>query len=316
MCTAIGLILGLGLVSGAFFRDMDRAHDRITGSSTVIPSPYGDIEYSESGDGPAVLVCHGSGGGFDQGKLIAQMLLGDEFRMIVPSRFGYLRSSLPESASFDDQADAYVYLLDELGLDQVAVLAFSHGGPSALLLAALHPDRVSSLTLVSCGVASSSVEDQAQANTQGAMLAAIFQRDLAYWSITSIFRKQFLNLLGATDSVISDLSADQRRSIDEFIDGMNPVSLRGPGAMFDNQAAMPNERIEAISAPTLVVHAVDDTLQIFDNAEYAAAMIPNAELLRFESGGHLVLLIEQETVSAAVQEHIGEHLETSPVVNP
>lgn len=308
ICTAIGLILGLGLLSGAYFRDMDRAYDRISENSSLISSPYGDIEYSESGEGPAVLVSHGSGGGFDQGELIAQHLLGDEFRMIVPSRFGYLRSSLPANSTFDDQADAYAYLLDQLGLNQVAVLAFSHGGPSALLLAALHPERVSSLTLVSCGVASSSAEEQAQANTQGAMLAAIFQRDLAYWAITRAFRKQFLNLLGATDSVISGLTTDQRKSIDEFIDGMNPVSLRGSGAMFDNRAAMPNERIAAISVPTLVVHAVDDTLQIFRNAQYAVATIPNAELLQFQSGGHLVLLIEQETVSAAVQAHIRDHL--------
>jgi hypothetical protein len=32
---------------------------------------------------------------------------------------------------------------------------------------------------------------------------------------------------------------------------MNPVSLRSDGAAFDNRAAMPNERIAAIQAPTL-----------------------------------------------------------------
>ena len=316
MCTAIGLILGLGLASGAFFRDMARARDRISGVSTLVASPYGDIEYAESGEGPSVLVIHGSGGGFDQGKLIAQTVLGDQFHWIVPSRFGYLRSALPKDATFDDQADAYAYLLDQLGLDRVAVVAMSHGGPSALLFAVLHAERVSSLTLVSCGVASSSVEDQVQASRQGNMLAAIFQRDLAYWSITKVFRKQFLNLIGATDSVIADLTADQRAMIDEFIDGMNPVSLRGAGAAFDNAAAMPNERIAAILAPTLVIHAEDDTLQIFSNAEFAATTIPNIELLQFESGGHLVMISEQEAVRAAVQEHIRRHLNPSPSESP
>jgi len=316
MCTAIGLILGLGLASGAFFRDMTRARDRISGDSALVASPYGDIEYTESGAGPAVLVVHGSGGGFDQGELIAQTVLGDQFHWIVPSRFGYLRSSLPKTATFDDQADAYAYLLDQLGLDRVAVVAMSHGGPSALLFALLYPERVSSLTLISCGVASSTVKDQAQANRQGKLLASIFQRDLAYWAITKVLRKPFLNLIGATNDVIADLTPDQRATVDGFVDGMNPVSLRGAGAAFDNAAAMPNERIADISAPTLVVHAADDTLQIFQNAEFAANTIPNVELLQFETGGHILMIVEQEAVRAAVQEHIRQHLSPSTSENP
>ena len=47
---------------------------------------------------------------------------------IAPSRFGYL--------------------LDHLGIKKVAVVTLSHGGPSTLLLAVLHPERVSSLTLI------------------------------------------------------------------------------------------------------------------------------------------------------------------------
>lgn len=66
---------------------------------------------------------------------------------------------------------------------------------------------------------------------------------------------------------------------------MNPVSLRAAGVRFDNQAAMPNDRIAAIRAPTLVVHAKDDTLQRYRHAEFAAATIPHARLVGFERGG-------------------------------
>lgn len=59
------------------------------------------------------------------------------------------------------------------------MLALSHGGPSALLLAVLHPDRVSSLTLLSAGLAASTDTDQAQANKQGNALRTIFQRDVS-----------------------------------------------------------------------------------------------------------------------------------------
>ena len=56
---------------------------------------------------------------------------------------------------------------------------------------------------------------------------------------------------------------------------------------------MPNARIAAIRAPTLVIHAADDKLQLFHNAEYAASTIPGARLARFEKGGHLLVSVEQ-----------------------
>ena len=120
---AIGLIVVVVLVSVTYFLDMNRAYERVRGKSTVIPSPYGDIEYTEGGSGPPVLVIHGSGGGYDQGELLVQAVLGDQFHWIAPSRFGYLRSTFREGATFDDQAHAYAYLLDELGVEKVAVVA-------------------------------------------------------------------------------------------------------------------------------------------------------------------------------------------------
>ena len=139
---AIVLILSVVLVSVAYFSDISRAYERVSGKSTVIPSPYGDIEFTEGGSGPDVLVIHGSGGGYDQGELLVQAELGDKFHWITPSRFGYLRSTFHENATFDDQAHAYAYLLDHLGIKKVAVVALSHGGPSALLFAALYPENV------------------------------------------------------------------------------------------------------------------------------------------------------------------------------
>lgn len=298
------LVLIVGAISTVYLRDMNRALERVHGKGAVIPSPYGDIEFTERGSGPAVLVIHGSGGGYDQGELIAQAVLGDQFHWITPSRFGYLRSGLRVGATWDDQADAYAYLLDYLGIDQVAVVAMSQGGPSALLFAVRHPERVSSLTLISCGVASSSAEDQLEANSKGDMLTTIFRRDQLYWAISRVFRKQLMALIGADDAVIEDLTPDQRKLFESFIDHMNPVSLRSSGVAFDNQAILPGKRIAAITAPTLILHAEDDRLQLFHNAEFAVAIIPNARLIRFDRGGHFLIGVEQAKIREAVGNHI------------
>lgn len=305
---AIGLIVVVVLVAAIYFWDIHQAYERVSGKSTVIPSPYGDIEYTEGGSGPAVLVIHGSGGGYDQGELLVQAVLGEQFHWIVPSRFGYLRSTFREGATFDDQAQAYAYLLDQLGVKHAAVVALSHGGPSALLFAVLHPERVSSLTLISCGVASSATQDQAQANQKGDMLTTIYTYNPLYWAISKLFKRQFMELMGASDAVIAGLPPEQRELIDKIIDDMNPVSPRSDGVAFDNKAKMPNERIAVIQAPTLIFHATDDTLQLFHNAEFAAATIPGAKLVRFERGGHLLMSVEQATIRTVMQKHILDHL--------
>ena len=304
---AAGLIVATVWVSTAYLWDMDRAYDRVRRTGTVIPSPYGDIEYTDGGSGPAVLVIHGSGGGYDQGELIAQAVLGEQFHWISPSRFGYLRSGLPETATWDDQAHAYAYLLDHLGIEKVAVVAMSQGGLSALLFAVSHPEQVSSLTLISCGVASSSNQDQALADDKGAMLTTIFRYDWLYWGISKLFKRPLMELMGASDAVINSLSGAQRKLLERFIDDMNPVAPRSAGVMFDNQAQLPGERIAAITAPTLILHAADDTLQLYRNAQFAAATIPNARLVRFDRGGHFLIGVEQSAVSAAVHHQIINH---------
>ncbi|KAB2838937.1 MAG: alpha/beta hydrolase [Burkholderiales bacterium] len=159
---------------------------------------------------------------------------------------------------------------------------------------------MSSLTLLSCGVAASTAPNQAQANAQGDALMKIYRHDVLYWAITRFLRPWFVKLMGADAQVLDQLGAEDRALVDDLIVGMNPSSARAAGAAFDNQAAMPNARIAGIRAPTLVVHAADDSLQLFHNAESALAHIPNARLLRFEHGGHLVLPVERQAIRAAV----------------
>ncbi|NTW05682.1 MAG: alpha/beta hydrolase [Peptococcaceae bacterium] len=304
----IGLVIILALISVVYISDMSQAYQRVTGKSEVINSPYGDIEYKEGGSGPNVLVIHGSGGGYDQGELLARAVLNEQFHWIAPSRFGYLKSTFNEGATFDHQAHAYAYLLDQLEIKKVAVVAISHGGPSALLFASLYPERVSSLTLISAGVNSSNNQEQKQANRQGNMLMTIFKYDPLYWSIAKFFKTKFMEIMGANDAVIASLTPSQKRMAEHLIDYMNPVSLRSAGASFDNKASMPNERISTIKTPTLIFHATDDTLQLYHNAEYAAANIQGARLVSFNKGGHLLVFVEQGVIRKIIEKHIGDYV--------
>ncbi|MBH9577231.1 alpha/beta fold hydrolase [Inhella proteolytica] len=300
-------------VTQRFRADMAEAYARLQTGSQLLTTPQEAIEYRVQGQGAAVLVVHGSGGGFDQGELLAEATLGSGWRLVIPSRFGYLRSSLPAQASFEAQAHAYARLLDHLGLPRVAVLAFSQGGPSALWFARLYPQRVSALVLLSAGVARSAEAAQQQADAKGAALMRLFQHDFAYWALTKALPDRFLDLMGVDAAVRAALQPAQRRLADALLQRMNPVAPRAAGARLDNQAELPGaETLAAIRAPTLVLHARDDGLQRFHNAESAARHIPGARLLAFDRGGHLLLAVENAAVRRAVAEHLQAHPSVAP----
>src|SRR4029079_4193951 len=53
------------LAYAAYRRDIKAATQRLETDGQRIDSAQGPIEFAESGDGPAVLLIHGAGGGFD-----------------------------------------------------------------------------------------------------------------------------------------------------------------------------------------------------------------------------------------------------------
>lgn len=73
--------VGAALLAGwgvrEFQRDMAQARLRVEGRSELLETAWGRVEYRVGGGdrGPPVLVVHGSGGGFDQGELLAQAAL-------------------------------------------------------------------------------------------------------------------------------------------------------------------------------------------------------------------------------------------------
>jgi hypothetical protein len=59
----------------------------------------GSVEYVDDGDGSPLLFSHPLFGGFDVGLRAGRAHAGPQFRLIAPSRFGYLGSTLPTGAT-------------------------------------------------------------------------------------------------------------------------------------------------------------------------------------------------------------------------
>lgn len=145
----------------------------------------GTIEYETGGQGLPILIVHGGGGGFDQGRLLAKNVLGDDLLWIAPSRFGYLGSDLPQNADISLQAKAYEALLDELGIEKVAVLALSAGGPSAIHFVLSKQERSTALVMLSA------ISLTIPEYDKGGHGVFIFERESISQYISSFIRESF-----------------------------------------------------------------------------------------------------------------------------
>lgn len=74
---------------------------------------------------------------------LSQLDLADEYQLIIPARYGYYLSPLPEHETFDVYEQGIAQLLGE----GAHLVGHSYGGVVALLAAAQRPDAVFSLTV-------------------------------------------------------------------------------------------------------------------------------------------------------------------------
>ncbi len=288
----------------AYQRDMQAARARLAATGTIIETACGPISYGERGSGPPILVIHGAGGGYDQGLLLGEMLVGDGYRRIAPSRFGYL-GALPEDVSLRAQAEAFACLLDELEIDRAAIVGVSAGGPPGIEFARIHPERASALILAS---AVSFIDDEeASDDDRISGINRIIANDFVYWALSKFTWRRMGALFGAPNEAQRNLTSEELNILRTVLEQMSPLSRRLAGISNDQTLELPRDYpLGDISRPTLVIHAEDDTLVPPVHAAYSADGIPGAALILVSKGGHF-LIGQHDQLRAAVRNWLGEN---------
>ena len=293
-------------IARRYRRDLRRARARISEGSRIARTSAGPIEYSIFGQGSPLLVVHGAGGGFDQGREIARDFEKNGFQVIAVSRFGYLRTPLPADASAEAQADAHAALLDELGIRKAVVLGVSAGAPSSVQLALRHSDRIDALVLGVPGLYFPRPRNGPSVSTPAGprwLFDIALRSDFVFWSALRTARETMIRgILGTPPRVVRDASSSEKARVDEMLDQILPVTPRRRGLQNDAAVISHLERypVERIEAPTLVISVEDDLYGTFEPARYTAERIPNARFLRFPTGGHLWVGHHDEISSAVV----------------
>jgi len=284
------LATALGAVTySAYRRDLAAARARALSGSRILETERGPIEYGTAGEGSPVLVLHGTSGGWDQGIASARDLVPHGFQLIAPSRFGYLRTPLPADLSPQAEADTWASFLDALQIQHLPVIAFSAGAAPAVQLALRHPNRVSRLVLIVPG-AGGLVSEPAIAPPT-VLLDAIYRFDFPMWMLMRLVPSIMHRLVAVPSSLVASLEPQDKARLDEAVRMILPVSSRRLGVLNEGktQGSAMRYALERVSVPTLLISTEDDLYGTLANARQAAKLIPNAKLIEFASGGHLLL---------------------------
>lgn len=280
------------------------ARNRLQAGSQLFQTALGGVEAALSGQESAVLISHGSGGGYDMGLWLAH-LIGGQFQYIAPSRFGYLRSPVPPRPTPENQADTYAALLDTLQVNSVVIIGLSAGGGSALQFALRHAGRCRGLIMLSA--ASRPVPPLPP------LLRAIYplmlKSDFIPWLLYTTTPNTVFQANGVSRALLAQIKPDPEkiRLLDALYQTTFPSTLRREGMLTDMQqltTARPAYPIEQITVPTLVIHAVNDPIIPFEAGEFSAHTIPDAQFLRLEDGGHFVSVTHREEIMPTVQEFL------------
>lgn len=271
----------------------------LTISPRTLLTEKGLVEFDMGeNNGPVILSVHAGLGGLDQARLVVNWISPNEYTLLCPSRPGYLRTPLESGRTFEQQADLLAGLLDQLGLEKVAVISLSAGGPPAYQFAIRHPDRVWAL------VAIDSVSGSYQPpEVTGPLTEAIFMSSFGQKIVSMNIKRMPKLLLAEAFRGIGYYSKEQRKRQIEYVlneprafaflkallDTMNPYATRKEGNLNDiNEfSKLTHLPLEQVQCPSLIIHGTHDADVKFADGVYAYEHIPKAQRYWIDEGDHL-----------------------------
>jgi len=279
----------------------------VTPESSRKTATVGDLEiaYHDVGEGPVVVLLHGSGPGVTGWANFGANLpaLSQSLRCIVVDQPGFGASTRP--ATYDRNylriaAEAVGGLLDVLGLDQVALLGNSMGGDVAVRYTLDHPERVSKLMLMGPGGTGATILGPSPSEGITRLMefnAEPTRERMAAWVRTMLF--------------------DSRLATDELIDA-RMAAAKEPGAVKNLQDAYATfynpamaepvplwGEVHRIRQPVLLCWGRDDRVAPVEGALFPARRMAKADLRIYSRCGHWVQIERKADFERAAIEFLG-----------
>lgn len=277
----------------------EMTHD---GTSRTLETPQGTLHYHEAGDGPPLLLLHGSGPGVSGWANFGNNLpvFAEHFRTLVLDLPGFGKSYSCESNPMIAALPAVLDFLDGLQVGPLPVLGNSMGGAIAARLAASSPDRVSRLVTIG-GIG---LPIFSPSPPEGIKLLVQFVEDptrerLIAWMESMVY--------------------DTRILTDEFVEmrwrtASDPAALADVKKLFNIQtlaalgkpsaAAEQVGMLTQIQAPTLITFGRDDRVTPLDSSLVAMRFIKRCELHVFYDCGHWAMIERKDEFESIVLSYL------------
>jgi 2-hydroxy-6-oxonona-2,4-dienedioate hydrolase len=272
-------------------------------TSRTLATPAGELHYHEAGDGPPLLLLHGSGPGVSgwanfSGNL---PLFARHFRTLVLDLPGFGTSHPVDGPPILHAAGAVLAFLDGLGIDRLAMVGNSLGGGVVAGLAATNPERVSRLvTLGGVGVPFFSASPP-----EGIIRLVEFAEDptrdrLVQWMRSMVFdpamlTEEFVEARWRAASDPTALAAIRTIYNRQLLDAFRSLTVGNPEVL---------GMLGRIQAPTLLTWGRDDRVTPLDGAIAPLRLIPRCELHVFPDCGHWAMIERKDEFESVVLSYL------------
>ncbi|MGW3652412.1 alpha/beta fold hydrolase [Streptomyces sp. NPDC000878] len=263
---------------------------------------------------PPALYVHGLGGSSQNWSALMQLHeeIVDSEAIDLP---GFGDSPPPDDGDYSitGHARAVIRYLDASGRGPVHLFGNSMGGAVSTRVAAVRPDLVRTLTLVSPALPEVRVQRTAVPTALLALpgVARLFTRMTAQWSAEQRVRGVTALCYGDPEQVTPEgfrhavEEMERRLQLPYFWDAMtrssrgivNAYTLGGQHSLW--------RQAERVLAPTLLVYGGRDQLVSYRMAQRAARAFRDSRLLSLPDAGHVAMMEYPDTVASAFRELLG-----------
>lgn len=239
-------------------------------------------------DAPPLIMIHGMGGSWENCfcNLPAH---AEHFNTYGFDLVGHGFSEKPEQKAYNiiDYVEHLKSFMDAMGIERASLFGLSLGSWVATKFAALYPERVNKVTMVSAWGRPYASQEEVEAN-RNLMLRSRERRMASVSNPTwEAMNDIFANLIADPKKRIPDMlglrqlisrQPELRSSIPRILEGLNPDTW--------NDNAVSDEEVRGIKAPYLIILAVDHKDVFLESAYAYSKLLPNSRVVEMRGTSH------------------------------
>ena len=265
------------------------------GTLREIATDKGVLRYHEAGDGPVLLMLHGSGPGVTGWRNFRGNLdvFDTHFRCLILEFPGFGVSDDFGGHPMLTAQEAVMKVTEALRLDRVDIIGNSMGGGGGINFAIQRPDNVG--RLVTIGGIGTNIFSPAP--SEGIKLLQEFNEEPTRQRLIDWLHSMVYDPALVTEELIEErwqLATDPRTLESARRMYGKAAFQQMMSAMRTSDAPLPWAIMHEVTAPTLLTWGRDDRVSPLDMALIPMRTIPNAELHIFPNCGHWVMIEQKE----------------------